>query len=489
MNRNHWIILILITALGLGLRLTGLGHESLYNDELHTWQQTHYDTLALVMTKGMFRDVYPPAYPALIYFWQKAFGDSEAMLRLPSALAGTLWIPVICLLGRKLFGPPEGLIAAALVAVAWTPIYFSQEVRAYSIFVLLVMLMAYYWASVVRDRKAWASVGYVLCATAALYVHPMSVVVVGLAGLAMAVVVAANRSRAMPMTFAAIHLVIAVLYLPWLAEFVRDARGALFFLPKPGPRHLARAFAYWFNQSSLIVAIAVGLYLCLAYRFLRRGISREELMLILWAVVPVLLVFIKSIVSGPIFTNRNLLICLPAAYLLLARSITVTFARPVLRAGLSTALAGVFLLHLVVGMRYYTAPHKAQFREAVAYVVSHEHEFPNAVTVGWAWKKEHFDYYFERLASKQRLSILAGMIQRLPDVDTFLAERRPRYVWLVYAHLVPNEQVLAFFKDRYRLVDEAHFIFSGAYLFEAPSTASAPAPGASRPSTPRNPDE
>ena len=63
------------------------------------------------MTKGIRPDVHPPGYLTLLYLATNVLGDSEAMLRLPSALAGTLWIPAMFLLGRRLFGPEEGLIA------------------------------------------------------------------------------------------------------------------------------------------------------------------------------------------------------------------------------------------------------------------------------------------------------------------------------------------------------------------------------------------
>jgi len=465
MKRNHWVILLLATALGLSLRLCGLSHESLYNDELHSWYQSHFQTLDEVMAKGVRPDIYPPAYLVLLHFWQRAFGDSEAALRLLSALAGTLWIPAMFLLGRQLFGVAEGLIAAGLTAVAWAPIYFSQEVRAYAFLILLVILMACCWTGVVRDKKTWAAVGYAFCAAAMLYLHPFAVAFVGLAGMAMGVACLGGKRRLV--VFLAIHLGILVLYLPWLPEFLRDARSAEFYLTRPGLRHVGRIFLYMFAMSELLTAVVFGFYAGLAYRTVRKGVNRTEVILLLWVIVPIAVVMIKSIVSTPILTNRNMLICLPPLYLLLARAIAGLSARPPLRTATAVLLIGLFLGQLVIGNRYYTMPHKTQFREAVKFVVDREHDTPGAVVVAWVWLREYLDYYFEKLGSSTRVSVIGGVEDDLPKVRAFLEDAgRPKYIWFIHAHRPPQEDFLRALTDRYRLVDKRLFIKAGAYLLE-----------------------
>ncbi len=483
MRRMHWVILVLLTGLGLGLRLYGLSGESLYNDELYSWYQVHFETFGEVMAKGIRPDAYPPGYLILLYGWIRAFGDSEAMLRLPSALAGTLWIPVIFLLGWKLFGHEEGLIAAGLVAVARTPVYFSQEVRAYAFLILFVMLAAYCWTGVVRDRRTWPAVGYALCAAVALYLHPFGMVFVGLAGAAM--FLACLRDRRTLIVCSLMHLAVLVLYLPWLPEFLRDIGAYESFLKPPGLRHVGRLFSYLFNQSNLLMAIAVVFYGGLAYRAATKGITRTEIMLVVWAVVPVVVIFVKSVVSDPIWTNRNLLICLPPVYLLLARAIAVTPVRRRWRGAVAGVVVGVFLAQLVFVSRYYTPPHKTQFREAVRFIVDRERDHPDAPVVGLAWFPELIDYYFVKFGSRTRVSVMGGYEPDLPAIRSFLEQRRPRYVWYIYAHRMPSEAFLRFFGDgeRFRLIEEGRFIKAGVSLFEVRGPASRSRPASARPKT------
>jgi len=45
---------------------------------------------------------------------------------LPSVVAGLLTVWLACVLGRRVFGPPVGLVTAAGLAVTWWPIFFSR---------------------------------------------------------------------------------------------------------------------------------------------------------------------------------------------------------------------------------------------------------------------------------------------------------------------------------------------------------------------------
>jgi uncharacterized membrane protein len=411
--------------------------------------------------------------------WQRAFGDSEAMLRLPSALAGVLWIPAIFLVGWRLFGHQEGLVAAGLVAVGWAPIYFSQEARAYAFLILMIMLAAYCWAGVVREQRTWAAVGYTLCAAVTLYLHPMGLIFVALAGAAMGMACIGSRRGAV--TFCLVHLAILVLYMPWLPEFVRDTRTVEVHLDRPGLGHLGRLFVYMFNRSLPLTLVAVGFYALLAYRSVRQGISRAELMLVLWVVVPVAAVVVLSHLSTPILTNRNMLICLPPMVLLMARAIATLPLNPLRRGLIAAVVVGVFLGQLLFQVRYYRVPRKTQFREAVRFVVDRERDTPGARVVACVWIKDHVDYYFEKLGSPTRVAVMGSYRKQLPAVRAFLAEHRPRYIWYVQAHRPISQDILNHFKDRYHLVEQRSFIKAATFLFEDRTSQPRSAPASSLP--------
>ena len=240
-----------------------------------------------------------------------------------------------------------------------------------------------------------------------------------LAGLGRAVRRAPERTRA---RHAARSLLVAAAYLPWLPYLPRGARRRAHALRSarsstPSRRHWRFLFynpgeqLKWFALA--IFAIAAGRGLAEATRAPERRPFRAVLtsptaLLIAWLVVPFAIAFVRSKMSLPMINDRNLLISLPAAFLLFARAITAIIRDVRLQAVTTGAIVAIMLHGLFVTGRYYTEPRKEQFREAAQVVALREHEFPNATVIAHAWSKGKFDYYLERLGADARVDLLAG---------------------------------------------------------------------------------
>jgi 4-amino-4-deoxy-L-arabinose transferase-like glycosyltransferase len=179
-------LLVLVVLAGAALRFYGLDAQSLWNDELSSWEQSHQPTLAEVIEKGVRPTTYPPAYQVLVYYVERWVGDSEKALRFPSAVAGVLAIFAVFFLGKQLYSQREGLIAAALVAFSYQPIYYSQEARVYSFLLLFSILSSHFWFRIAGRLEARlapdlpSQVGYVACAIVAIYLHYFGLLLVAL---------------------------------------------------------------------------------------------------------------------------------------------------------------------------------------------------------------------------------------------------------------------------------------------------------------------
>src|SRR5262245_33395240 len=101
-------VLLVIAAL---TRFYKLGDESFWLDEATTFERSRLPLPELVADAE--KAYHNPTYFVLIHYWMK-LGDSEAMLRLPSALFGILQVPVVYVLG-KIVGGRFAAFAAALV--------------------------------------------------------------------------------------------------------------------------------------------------------------------------------------------------------------------------------------------------------------------------------------------------------------------------------------------------------------------------------------
>ena len=96
-----------------------------------------------------------------------------------SALAGTLTVPVVYLVGRRLAGRAAGLVAAGLVAVHPLMVWYGQEARAYA---LLVLLCAVTLLAVVHllegDGGRWWAV-WAVSAALAVATHYFGLLLIG----------------------------------------------------------------------------------------------------------------------------------------------------------------------------------------------------------------------------------------------------------------------------------------------------------------------
>ncbi|MBA2566244.1 MAG: glycosyltransferase family 39 protein, partial [Thermoleophilaceae bacterium] len=159
---RHALPIAGLTVLGAILRFATLDLQSFGHDEAVTvfevLQPGLADTVAAVIED---KEKSPPLYYVLAWAWTEIFGLGEIGVRSLSALLGTLTIPVAYLAARELASRRAGLVAAALVALNPYLIWFSQEARAYSLFILLSALTLLFLARALRrasgrDLALWA---------------------------------------------------------------------------------------------------------------------------------------------------------------------------------------------------------------------------------------------------------------------------------------------------------------------------------------------
>jgi hypothetical protein len=145
-------LLLAIVALGGFLRVHEIGTKGLWLDEAFSvwvgWQPI--DGLLGWLVRI---DQHPPLYYLLLHFWM-ALGDTASTVRGLSALCGTLTIPVVYLLGRRLADGRVGLLAALILAVSPFHVRFAQETRMYTLLALNASLALYALARLLTDPRS-----------------------------------------------------------------------------------------------------------------------------------------------------------------------------------------------------------------------------------------------------------------------------------------------------------------------------------------------
>jgi uncharacterized membrane protein len=149
-GRFFLIAALLVLMIGMGLRVYHLGDRSLWFDEALT-ANISGGTLTQMLEETRSRSSAPIVHPFILYLIEKA-GRSPVAVRAPSVLASLLALLLILALVRVGVSHTVVMLTAAILAVSNSQIRYAQEVREYSLSVLLASILIF-------SLLAWEAAG------------------------------------------------------------------------------------------------------------------------------------------------------------------------------------------------------------------------------------------------------------------------------------------------------------------------------------------
>jgi len=214
-------LVALLSAVAVALRGWQLGRAPLWVDEAMSW---HFSRLPLAdLAAGLLLDSGPPLYYLLLRAWTTLAGDGELALRLPSALAGSALVPALWAVGRRTLGPPIGLAAAAIAALAPAAVAFSREARVYPLLSLAALLALHFSSRWLASRRRAHLVTAWVATAAALYLHNYGLLLLPLLTCLPWLATACASGRRM--RDAALLTSPAIALLPWLPTLIAQTRA------------------------------------------------------------------------------------------------------------------------------------------------------------------------------------------------------------------------------------------------------------------------
>jgi mannosyltransferase len=173
-----WWPLVALLVLAAALRLSTVGLQSFWYDEAYVPAHTLHPSLAATLRSVVHRENTPPLWYLLVWAWSRLAGTGEVALRLPSALAGIATVAIAWGLGQELAGRRAAVATATLVACSPLMVWYSQEARAYALFVTLTALAA--WCCLRADAAPTPGrlAAFAASAAAALATHYFAVFLV-----------------------------------------------------------------------------------------------------------------------------------------------------------------------------------------------------------------------------------------------------------------------------------------------------------------------
>jgi mannosyltransferase len=464
------IAVALLLAVGVGLRLAGMGSEGLWLDEIYGATYTNLSLLQTVVASFRF-DVHPPLYYLQLTAWS-SLGHGDVWLLMNSVLWSTATLVAVFLATMRRFGVTAGLIALAFCAVLGSEVYFGAELRMYSLFGLLMVLS---WLAADRlraDYRFKAALPLVVVLILIGAVHSFGMIAV--AAVLLYVFPSGDRSRvkAQLPTWIATACVVGITLLPWVVNATLRKVGHLEPMTLSGVTYTISGWVLGYRapvipdwvQTALTLAVA----LCLAAAML--WIPQMRRIITCYIVLPMALAGAVSVVWKPVWLARSFAFCAPflavALGTLLARLLA---ARPAVPAGDVTAprwgrhryRGSSAAAPVPAGVRFVCASLMAAALIATGWFSFHEQITP--------WRTQ-----YREAAAYLREHVQAGDIVYMPEYTTFWAMSRylvgPRWgdplevqdpvnqdrseIWpRIYQRLGPERLELLHLKPRTRRVD------------------------------------
>ncbi|MBU4304901.1 MAG: glycosyltransferase family 39 protein [Candidatus Omnitrophica bacterium] len=147
-GRNNFYLSVIVFIAFL-LRLINLGNKAIWIDEAYSISFASSEIKNIWGHRYLIR----PVYFILLKVWAMFFGYKEFPLRMLSVIFGVFSIILIYKLAKLLFNRQVGLFSAFIMAISNYNINYSQQVRNYSLFVLLALFSMLMFVKLLRKNK------------------------------------------------------------------------------------------------------------------------------------------------------------------------------------------------------------------------------------------------------------------------------------------------------------------------------------------------
>jgi mannosyltransferase len=378
-RRRSVVVLWAIVFLGLALRLFRLDSQCLWIDELATLHNaTRFDNAGMW---GLARaDHIAPLHSIVIWATTNWVDDSAFWLRLPSVVAGVMTIPAVYLLTIRLVRSSDvGLVAAALVAVSPFAIWYSQEARMYALLLLfgtLYVLLS--WPALSRQLTWMESLPLAAVTAAGLYSHHFMALLMLTFGLFLLWQLGVRHARLW--TWAAWQVAACLAFIPWLiltADKVDAQAGVAKPLMVMWAPYAFYTFVAGFSFGPAVnelrgaaplaavtgeigpILVLLGSVLIVGLAGLRKLWREHRLVAIwcvVWALLPIALAMLATLVTNISFNVRYVIVSFPPVMIILAAGLASAFCARVLAVP-AAALVTVICVSLY---GWYTNPRYAK---------------------------------------------------------------------------------------------------------------------------------
>ena len=369
-------------------RVYHLGAESLWYDETVSAYLSSRSPLEIIRhTAG---DIHPPGYYLMLYGWRAAVRPTlndglEYLLGWSSVAWGMLVVALLYPLGRRLLDRRSALIAVWLAAINPFHLWYSQEVRMYTMGAALGLAglwMALKWLD--SPSRRWRYLlAYALLAAIGLYtLYYFALLLIAINGIVFALLLTGFRQSSSDsdsghplFAWMIAQVAVLLLYLPWGPTLWRQATDP----PVPPwrvPWQNIGEFSVTVSESlsaltvgqtppaeatwpwALLTLAATAIFLVLplsddgsvpstSERDRKRRSYGARITLLTYVFLPIMILYLLTLTLTPVYHVRYLFVYAPPFMLILAASVSALWAKRVwLGIGWLVLIGGISLASL-----------------------------------------------------------------------------------------------------------------------------------------------
>jgi len=347
-----------------------------------------------------------PGYFIMLWGVTRLFGNSELVLRLPSALAGAAAVVGVWAIGRALKRETAAILAAVLMALSPLAVFWSQQVKPEALAVTIAVWSSFLLLAAWRRGGTRWWVAYSLLNVVGLYVFYFHFFVLAAHSVVILAWHARRREWAAALRWLALQCLVCATLAPWLVLAL--TRGLFGEVAKShaqmplslGQYALESAYGLLAGQpyggplGAAVLVLMATLIAVALLRLRRNALTFELSVLGAWLVVPLAALYVLQLIV-PTYETRYLLMVIPAFCLVLGISLEELLkSRTLLRLAAVVSTCFVVVFWLRMDIQFYETPLYAHgFREAATYFVNHRED--NGIILGLRGEYEMYayDYY------------------------------------------------------------------------------------------------
>jgi len=366
----------LVAALALLLRVLAVGVDGFWMDEIFGASYCNLNIFELLIAVLRF-DIHPPLYYLQLKLWS-LLGHSDAWLLSNSIAWGLAAVALAGFGTARRFGLAAGLAAACFCAVLGSELFYSAELRMYSMISALVLAAWFIADGKTIEDHAFPKWRLLILLALLAAVHSAAFLAVGCVLL----YVMPGWRGGWPVfrrglrPWSQFAVLVAVCLVPWLINAsVRHVSHTLV----PGPMTIAHTLGGWllgYGQAAASESLHVaagGVVVVAVAALLVLGQPEERRTLFSFVVFPVVFAATVSLVARPIWLDRTMAFCAPFFAICVAASLARHASR---RPGMPRSIgiwacSGGFVMLLAwLGAQQALTPRKQQYREAADFLAA-----------------------------------------------------------------------------------------------------------------------